>query len=110
MSHMIELKAPSSSQVSSAMRLKMLHLQIVRLCRQHHLYTALAYLFSRALLDYVAPAAELIVAIASSRTAEQHSIESEEGLEVRALTKKLAYKLLVYLRTCFAGLSYPPGK
>lgn len=82
-------------------------MQVVRLCRQHHLFTALAYLFPRALLDYVAPVAELIVAIAVAKSDKK----SHAGYKIVDwdLPKTLAFKLLVYLRTSFAGLTFPPG-
>jgi len=77
----------------------------MRLCRQHHLYTALAFLFPRALLDYVAPVAELIVAVA--RAAE--GLQQHGGSESWSQSKALGFKLLIYLRTNFAGLTFPPG-
>lgn len=80
----------------------------MRLCRRHRLYTALAYLFPRALLDYAAPVAELTVAIGTAKLPQHHA--STDTDKEWPLSKTLAFKLLVYLRTCFAGLSFPPGE
>ena len=76
----------------------------MRLCRQHHLYTALAYLFPRALLDHVAPVAELTVATAHASRSPQGDTEDWSQADA------LGFKLLVYLRTSFAGLTFPPGQ
>ena len=84
-------------------------LQVIRLCRQHRLTSALAYLFPRALLDYVAPVAELIVAIATAK-AEEHGSEAGIVQEAQKASRSLGFKLLIYLRTNFAGLTFPPGK
>ena len=39
---------------------------MTRLCRAHRLHTALASLFTRALADYAAPAAELLLTAAAA--------------------------------------------
>eukprot|EP00884_Botryococcus_braunii_P022622 jgi/Botrbrau1/9043/Bobra.0376s0020.2 len=70
--------------------------QVVRLCGEHHLHSALAFLFTRALKEYTAPAARLLSAV----------LGAGPKLAERA---PLAYKLLVYLRCCFQGFSFPPG-
>ena len=85
-------------------------MQVIRLCRQHRLTSALAYLFPRALLDYVAPVAELAVAIVNARADEQNSQEPDNPPPGWKLSKVLGFKLLTYLRTHFAGLTFPPGK
>jgi len=77
----------------------------MRLCRQHRLYTALAFLFPRALLDHVAPVAEL--AVATARAAGH--LQERDGDEAWSQSKALGFKLLVYLKTSFAGLTFPPG-
>ena len=84
--------------------------QVVRLCRQHHLYSALAFLFPRALLDFVAPAAELVVAVAYASDEPSTAAGDPDSLAAWSERRQLAFKLLVYLRTCFQGLSFPPGK
>ena len=73
--------------------------QVVRLCREHKLFSALAYLFPRALLDFLAPAAELLQAVMHAPPAEARQKEREA----------YSYKLLIYLRCCFQGRSFPPG-
>ena len=83
--------------------------QVVRLCRQHHLYSALAFLFPRALLDFIAPAAELTVAVAYASDEPATTAGDPGSLAVWSERRQLAFKLLVYLRTCFQGLSFPPG-
>ncbi len=83
----------------------MFSMQVIKLCREYRLYTALAYLFPRALLDHVAPVAELTMATAA---AARHSQGQPQEVSWSP-SKKLGFKLLVYLRTCFAGLTFPPG-
>ena len=83
---------------------------MVRLCRQHHLYSALAFLFPRALLDFIAPAAELTVAVAYASDEPPTAAGDPGSLAAWSERRQLAFKLLVYLRTCFRGLSFPPGK
>eukprot|EP00898_Chlorokybus_atmophyticus_P008146 jgi/Chlat1/8332/Chrsp8S08103 len=70
--------------------------QVVKLCRAHGLYNALIYVFNSGLDDYVTPAAELL---AVSRAASDDDAR-----------KALAYKLLVYLKHCFTGKAFPPGR
>lgn len=41
-------------------------LQVVKLCRMHRLYSALTYILTRGLDDYVAPAVELLLALADA--------------------------------------------
>ncbi|XP_073396316.1 uncharacterized protein [Physcomitrium patens] len=69
--------------------------QVVRLCREHGLYSALIYLFNRGLDDFRSPLEELLI------VADQASNSSQ--------TQLVGYKLLVYLKYCFIGLAFPPG-
>ncbi|GMI98953.1 vacuolar protein sorting 8 [Hibiscus trionum] len=69
--------------------------QVVILCREHGLYGALVYLFNKGLDDFRAPLEELLVVLRNSQR------ESASGL---------GYRMLVYLKYCFTGLSFPPGQ
>lgn len=68
--------------------------QVVRLCREHGLYSALIYLFNRGLDDFKAPLEELL-AVAQDQQ--------------RQNAQAFGYKMLVYLKYCFLGLAFPPG-
>lgn len=68
--------------------------QIVRLCREHGLYGALIYLFNRGLKDFKAPLEELLVVLQNNQ---------------RETASHIGYRILVYLKYCFAGLAFPPG-
>lgn len=68
--------------------------QVVRLCREHGLYSALIYLFNRGLDDFKAPLEELL-AVAQDQQ--------------RPNAQAFGYKMLVYLKYCFLGLAFPPG-
>ncbi|KAH9322060.1 hypothetical protein KI387_016699, partial [Taxus chinensis] len=68
--------------------------QVVRLCREHGLYSALIYLFNRGLDDFKAPLEELL-AVAQDQK--------------RPNAQAFGYKMLVYLKYCFLGLAFPPG-
>ncbi|PIA34901.1 hypothetical protein AQUCO_03700277v1, partial [Aquilegia coerulea] len=68
--------------------------QVVRLCREHGLYGALIYLFNKGLDDYKAPLEELLLILQSSE---------------RDIAASIGYRMLVYLKYCFSGLSFPPG-
>ena len=86
---------------------------MTRLCRTHRLHSALAFLFTRALSDYAAPAAELLLAHAHAPADERPpaAADGHAPALVPAWGRKRAtgYKLLVYLRCCFAGRAFPPG-
>jgi hypothetical protein len=86
--------------------------QVTKLCRTHRLHSALAFLFNRALSDYAAPAAELLLAHvhappkpAGADSAPVQSAPSSCWGPRRAT----GYKLLVYLHCCFTGRAFPPG-
>jgi len=79
--------------------------QVTRLCRMHQLHSALAFLFTRALSDYAAPAAELLLAHAHSPEHDsQGDLEGSWGMKTRS-----GYKLLVYLKCGICGEAFPPG-
>ncbi|KAM1019622.1 hypothetical protein ACFX13_041699 [Malus domestica] len=69
--------------------------QVVRLCREHGLYSALVYLFNKGLDDFRSPLEELLVVLRNSQ---------REGATA------LGYRMLVYLKYCFSGLAFPPGQ
>ncbi|XP_008229220.1 PREDICTED: vacuolar protein sorting-associated protein 8 homolog [Prunus mume] len=69
--------------------------QVVRLCREHGLYSALVYLFNKGLDDFRSPLEELLVVLQNSK---------KEGATA------LGYRMLVYLKYCFSGLAFPPGQ
>ncbi|KAM3016981.1 hypothetical protein FF2_000930 [Malus domestica] len=69
--------------------------QVVRLCREHRLYSALVHLFNKGLDDFRLPLEELLVVLRNS-------------LGEGATT--LGYRMLVYLKYCFSGLAFPPGQ
>uniref|UniRef100_A0A7N0ZV75 RING-type domain-containing protein n=1 Tax=Kalanchoe fedtschenkoi TaxID=63787 RepID=A0A7N0ZV75_KALFE len=68
--------------------------QVVKLCREHGLHSALIYLFNRGLRDYKAPLEELLVVLQDSR---------------RETAGPIGYRMLVYLKYCFSGQAFPPG-
>lgn len=68
--------------------------QVVRLCREHGLYSALVYLFNKGLDDFRAPLEELFAVLQNS----QKENATAHG-----------YRMLVYLKYCFTGLAFPPG-
>ncbi|KAI4328979.1 hypothetical protein L6164_021289 [Bauhinia variegata] len=69
--------------------------QVIRLCREHGLYSALVYLFNKGLNDFIAPLEELFAVLLNS--------EKESATA-------LGYRMLVYLKYCFTGLAFPPGR
>ncbi|XP_057454917.1 uncharacterized protein LOC130746339 isoform X2 [Lotus japonicus] len=68
--------------------------QVVRLCREHGLYSALVYLFNKGLDDFRAPLEELFAVLQNSQ---------------KEIAIALGYRMLVYLKYCFTGLAFPPG-
>ncbi|KAK4415847.1 Vacuolar protein sorting-associated protein 8 [Sesamum alatum] len=69
--------------------------QVVRLCREHRLHCALIYLFNKGLDDFRTPIEELLVVLRNS---------------VGENATCLGYRMLVYLKYCFKGLAFPPGR
>ncbi|KAL3830545.1 hypothetical protein ACJIZ3_019347 [Penstemon smallii] len=69
--------------------------QVVRLCREHRLHGALIYVFNKGLDDFKTPLEELLVVLRNSR---------------RENAAPLRYRILVYLKYCFQGLAFPPGR
>ena len=106
-------------------------LQVARLSRQHALYSALTFIYTHALDDYVAPIAELISAIVSCSklhkephagtpaqsgathpAADGSLAASTAGREVAGPVsdqQHLGFKLMAYLRCCLQGYTFPPG-
>ncbi|KAH7431149.1 hypothetical protein KP509_08G032600 [Ceratopteris richardii] len=69
--------------------------QVVRLCRENGLYSALIYLFNKGLDDYKSPLEELLIVVQDITNPQVHAF---------------GYKLLIYLKYCFQGFSFPPGQ
>ncbi|XP_009594307.1 uncharacterized protein [Nicotiana tomentosiformis] len=69
--------------------------QVIRLCREHRLHGALIYLFNKGLDDFRTPLEELFLILRDSK---------------RESATTLGYKMLVYLKYCFQGLAFPPGR
>lgn len=82
--------------------------QVVKLCRKHRLYSALIYILTRGLDDFVAPAVELLLALAD--TAKTPALAGAAGADEQATAAHAAgFKLLVYLRCCLRQQGFPPG-
>ena len=81
---------------------------MTHLCRTHQLHSALAFLFTRALSDYAAPAAELLLAHAHGSQGGRTECEGGPPGDWGARTPT-GYKLLVYLRCGLCGEAFPPG-
>lgn len=71
--------------------------QVIRLCEGACLDSALTYIYNQ-MADYRKPLLDLLARVAAA-----------SGSSSRAAAVAAAYKLLVYLRCCFRGLSFPPG-
>ncbi|KAL6495612.1 hypothetical protein OROGR_030175 [Orobanche gracilis] len=69
--------------------------QVVLLCREHRLHYALIYLFNKGLDDFRTPLEELLVVLRDC---------------LREDATPLGYMMLVYLKYCFQGLAFPPGR
>ncbi|TKY64154.1 Vacuolar protein sorting-associated protein 8-like [Spatholobus suberectus] len=69
--------------------------QVVRLCREHGLYSALVYVFNKGLDDFRAPLEELFTVLQNSQ---------------KESATALGYRMLVYLKYSFTGLPFPPGR
>ncbi|KAL0018560.1 hypothetical protein WJX77_004866 [Trebouxia sp. C0004] len=72
--------------------------QVLRLCWRYGLLTALTYILNRGLNDYMGPAAHLLMALLRPSA---HGPGRD--------SKAAGYRLLVYLRCCLTGCSFPPG-
>lgn len=102
-------------------------MQVVKLCRSHRLYSALTYVLTRGLDDYVAPAVELLLALADTPASlpagEADAASAVAGGAADAATtcgadaagvaadaaRAAGFKLLVYLRCCLRRQQFPPG-
>ena len=73
-------------------------MQVLRLCWRYGLLTALTYILNRGLNDYIGPAAHLLMALLRPSAQGPGSDSKAAG-----------YRLLVYLRCCLTGCSFPPG-
>ena len=91
-------------------------MQVLKLCREHRLLSALVYMFTRGLQDYIAPAVELLMAqLTDSIEATTGGAEANTAAKPASVgaadprTGADGYKLLVYLRCCLRGQQFPPG-
>lgn len=88
---------------------------MLKLCREHRLFSALIYMFTRGLSDYVAPAVELLLALAfalppsATDSSALHSGAHPTPDPSERNAKAFGYTLLVYLRCCMRGQQFPPG-
>ncbi|KAK9788705.1 hypothetical protein WJX73_001767 [Symbiochloris irregularis] len=79
--------------------------QVARLSRQHALYSALTFIYTHALDDFVAPIAEFVAAISSVQQLD----DSDAAAKDTGSSTHLGFKLLAYLRCCLQGNAFPPG-
>ena len=84
--------------------------QVTRLCRMHQLHSALAFLFTRALSDYAAPAAELLLAHVHGLPPDSQGNTNGGRQQEWGTKTQTGYKLLVYLKCGLSGEAFPPGK
>ena len=70
--------------------------QVIRLCEQHNMWSALIYIFNRGLGDFVSPAEDLFKQTLLATTSQNQQIYGS--------------KLLAYLRCIVRGDSFPPGR
>ena len=85
-------------------------LQVTRLCRTHRLHSALAFLFTRALSDYAAPAAELLLAHVHGACPDSGGAADGTQQQTWSIGTQTGYKLLVYLKCGLQGEAFPPGE
>ena len=86
--------------------------QVVKLCRTHRLYSALTYVLTRGLGDYIAPAVELLLALATAPSGATDADADADGSSFEtapAGQRAAGFKLLVYLRCCLRQEQFPPG-
>jgi len=88
--------------------------QAIHLCQQYHLYDALAYIYTRALRDYVAPIIELlglIRKVKQFRKSRDESFNRPGSIPAPDLSMEStiinAYKIYPYLANTLSGLTYP---
>lgn len=111
-------------------------MQVVKLCRTHRLYSALTYVLTRGLDDYVAPAVELLLALATAEASApakngaassadpgaasaksgaagvsdaEHAASDKQQAASNDAQRAAGFKLLVYLRCCLQQQQFPPG-
>ena len=70
--------------------------QVIRLCEQHNMWSALIYIFNRGLGDFVSPAEDLFKQTLLAANAQDQQTYGS--------------KLLMYLRCIVRGHSFPPGR
>ena len=70
--------------------------QVIRLCEEHQMWSALIYIFNRGLGDFTAPAEDLFKQTLLASDAQQQQVYGS--------------KLLTYLRCVVRGDSFPPGR
>ena len=76
----------------------------------HQLHSALAFLFTRALSDYAAPAAELLLAHVHGVSPDGQGTLDGSPQQEWGIKTRTGYKLLVYLKCGLRGEAFPPGE
>ncbi|EGG24943.1 RING zinc finger-containing protein [Cavenderia fasciculata] len=103
--------------------------QTVVLCRKHHLYSALIYLYNRGLDDYITPLEDMMELVVLKPTEENQQEEEDNGnghinrgdlnggispnlisSNHLNLVEEVSKRLLHYLRYSLSGRVFPSGK
>lgn len=79
--------------------------QVISLCKAHHLWDALIYVYCAALHDYVSPIVELLGLIREIHHSRR--LSSSLDNEVMEPLAPHAYKVFQYLEDVLSGLTYP---
>ena len=87
--------------------------QITTICRQHHLYDALAYIYNNALKDYITPMVEFIGLVRDFFAHHHHPSTPTNLIDINtdqsASIAFDAFKLFPYLSYILTGRVYPTG-
>ena len=87
--------------------------QITTICRQHHLYDALAYVYNNALKDYITPMVEFIRLVRDFFAHHHHPSTPTNLIDINtdqsASMAFDAFKLFPYLSYILTGRVYPTG-
>jgi hypothetical protein len=79
--------------------------QVVTLCRQHALFSALFAVYNKGLADYATPLTEALTALSSTALSPARKDVMLDG----AGRHRLACKVLLYVDCCLRGLAFPRG-
>ncbi|KJE92646.1 Vps8-like protein [Capsaspora owczarzaki ATCC 30864] len=87
--------------------------QVITMCRQHRLYTALIYVYNRGLFDYVSPMEELVQrlyqAVKGKGRAQAAATNDAAPSGMSSSDFSIGYKLLLYMSFCLTGRAFPAG-